>query len=91
MGEEFLFFHDLANLILLFIIVTVIAFLTKLFINSFTNKNLIQGHALELIWTIIPGLILVQLALPSLILLYSLEEVTSNTAITLKVVGHQWY
>lgn len=90
-GEEFLFFHDFANLILLFIITTVLVFIIKLIRNKLTNKNLIQGHLLELIWTIVPGLILVQLALPSLILLYSLEEDRRNSAITIKVVGHQWY
>jgi cytochrome c oxidase subunit 2 len=65
--------------------------ITKIRLNSFTNKNLIQGHSLELIWTVIPGLILIQLALPSLILLYTLEDTTSYTTLTLKTLGHQWY
>ena len=33
---------------------------------------------------------LVQLAVPSLLLLYSLDE-TSDRQVTLKAVGHQWY
>ena len=89
--EEFSYFHDFANLILLFIIVVVLRFIIKITIANFTNKNLIQGHVLELIWTLVPGLILVQLALPSLVLLYTLEESNSPTNLTIKVLGHQWY
>ena len=37
-----------------------------------------------------PAFILIQIALPSLILLYNLDD-TSNTYVTLKVNGHQWY
>lgn len=32
-----------------------------------------------------------QLALPSLILLYTLEERSTSTTLTLKTLGHQWY
>jgi cytochrome c oxidase subunit 2 len=89
--EEFIFFHDFANIILTLIVVFVFAFITKIFINSFTNLNIIQGHALELVWTIIPGIILIQLALPSLLILYYLEETEEKYNITLKTIGHQWY
>lgn len=65
--------------------------MVKLVGSPLTNKNLIQGHSLELIWTLAPGLILTQLALPSLVLLYSLEETTNSPSLTLKAVGHQWY
>ncbi len=89
--EEFLYFHDFANMILLFIIIMVLISIIKICFNTYTNKNLVQGHLLELVWTIIPGLILIQLALPSLILLYTLEERSSSTNLTLKALGHQWY
>jgi cytochrome c oxidase subunit 2 len=48
---------------------------------------------LECIWTVLPALILIQVALPSLVLLYTLEESIFNDEIrvNLKVVGHQWY
>jgi len=51
---------------------------------------LFEGQIIELIWTIIPALILVFIALPSLRALYLLDEV-KNPAITIKTVGHQWY
>jgi cytochrome c oxidase subunit 2 len=45
---------------------------------------------LEIIWTIIPSLILIVIAIPSFALLYSMDEPLQPT-LTLKVVGHQWY
>jgi cytochrome c oxidase subunit 2 len=54
-------------------------------------KNLSHWTALEVIWTILPSFILLSIAIPSFILLYSMDELTDDVAITIKVVGHQWY
>jgi cytochrome c oxidase subunit 2 len=43
-----------------------------------------------MIWTIIPAVILMFVAVPSFALLYSMDEIL-DPAVTLKVVGHQWY
>ena len=53
--------------------------------TKFTHSSL-----LEIIWTLIPAVILVLIAIPSFSLLYSLDELI-DPSITLKVVGHQWY
>jgi cytochrome c oxidase subunit 2 len=45
---------------------------------------------LEVVWTIVPSLILILIAVPSFALLYAMDEVI-NPSITLKTVGHQWY
>jgi len=45
---------------------------------------------LEVVWTVLPAVILMIIAVPSFALLYSLDEVI-HPSITLKVVGHQWY
>jgi cytochrome c oxidase subunit 2 len=45
---------------------------------------------LEIVWTIVPALILMFIAIPSFALLYALDEYIDPT-ITLKVIGHQWY
>ena len=57
-------------------------------LNKITNIKLFEGQIIELIWTVIPALILVFIALPSLRALYLLDEV-KNPAITIKTVGHQ--
>lgn len=54
------------------------------------NMNLAHGTALEIIWTIIPSILLVFIAVPSFALLYSMDEVIAPS-ITLKVIGYQWY
>ncbi len=58
--------------------------------NSFINKNLLEMQIVERVWTVIPAVILVQIALPSLLLLYMLDE-SIDSSLTLKAVGHQWY
>lgn len=53
-------------------------------------NDVTHGTALEIIWTIIPSLILLLIAIPSFALLYAMDEVI-EPALTLKAVGHQWY
>lgn len=54
------------------------------------HKYLNHGTLLELIWTVTPALVLVAIAFPSFKLLYLMDDVF-DPALTLKVVGHQWY
>jgi len=49
-----------------------------------------HSSSLEIIWTILPAIILVFLAVPSFNLLYSLDEII-NPSLTVKIIGHQWY
>jgi cytochrome c oxidase subunit 2 len=50
----------------------------------------VHGQTLEIVWTVIPSIILLVLAIPSFALLYSMDEVV-HPAVTLKVTGNQWY
>jgi cytochrome c oxidase subunit 2 len=56
----------------------------------YINNNVTHGTLLEIIWTIIPAIVLMVIAFPSFSLLYSMDEVMMP-AFTLKVIGHQWY
>jgi cytochrome c oxidase subunit 1 len=47
--------------------------------------------SLEVIWTIIPMIILVWIAVPSLSLLYAMYEPNGAPELTIQVTGHQWY
>ena len=89
--EEFIYFHDFTNIILLFILRFVGLILTRILFNKIIHKSLLEGQVLECIWTLIPALILIQIALPSLVLLYTLEEYRRDKGISLKATGHQWY
>jgi len=55
-----------------------------------TPSIFVHGTTLEIIWTVTPAIILMCIAVPSFALLYSMDEVI-DPAMTLKVVGHQWY
>jgi len=58
--------------------------------NKYLNLGLLERQVIECIWTIIPAVILIQIAMPSLLLLYILDE-SVDTSLTIKVLGHQWY
>nr|QLY89796.1 cytochrome c oxidase subunit II [Exechia fusca] len=88
--EQLIFFHDHSLLILLMITILVSYLMTMLFFNKFTNRYLLSGQLIEIIWTVIPAIILMFIALPSLRILYLLDEI-NDPSITLKTIGHQWY
>nr|YP_003204839.1 cytochrome c oxidase subunit II [Bolinus brandaris]YP_009512505.1 cytochrome c oxidase subunit II [Chicoreus torrefactus]ACF04913.1 cytochrome c oxidase subunit II [Bolinus brandaris]AXJ93059.1 cytochrome c oxidase subunit II [Chicoreus torrefactus]QUL61398.1 cytochrome c oxidase subunit 2 [Chicoreus asianus] len=88
--EELIFFHDHAMMILVMIISLVGYAAVSLMINKYTCRSLVEGQEIETIWTIVPAVILVFLALPSLRLLYLLDEV-GNCNLNVKSIGHQWY
>nr|QFZ89439.1 cytochrome oxidase subunit II [Megascolecidae sp. YN201753-02] len=83
-------FHDHA-LIILTLVLTVVSYaLIALMFNNYINRYIMEAQTIETVWTILPALILLTLALPSLRILYITDEV-SNPSLTVKTVGHQWY
>nr|ARH54971.1 cytochrome c oxidase subunit 2 [Cybister lateralimarginalis] len=88
--EQLIFFHDHTLMILTMITILVGYLMSSLFFNKYINRYLLEGQTIEVIWTILPAIILVFIALPSLRLLYLLDEI-SNPWLTLKSIGHQWY
>nr|YP_009498537.1 cytochrome c oxidase subunit 2 [Alpheus hoplocheles]AWK60852.1 cytochrome c oxidase subunit 2 [Alpheus hoplocheles] len=88
--EQLIFFHDHAMLVLILITTLVGYMMSTLFFNKLVNRFLLEHQNIETIWTILPALILIFIALPSLRLLYLLDEV-NNPSVTLKTIGRQWY
>lgn len=88
--EQIIFFHDHTLIILIIITILVGYLILRLFFNKYINRFLLEGQIIELIWTILPAITLIFIALPSLRLLYLLDEL-NNPLITLKSIGHQWY
>lgn len=88
--EQIIFFHDHSLIILIIITILVSYIILRIFFNSFINRFLLEGQIIELIWTILPAITLIFIALPSLRLLYLLDEL-NNPLITIKSIGHQWY
>lgn len=73
------------------IILSIVAYmLMRISINKIYWPNIKHHTLIELIWTIIPGIILICIGIPSLQLLYFMDEVYIPD-ITLKIKGVQWY
>nr|APX40306.1 cytochrome c oxidase subunit 2 [Phratora vulgatissima] len=88
--EQLSYFHDHTLMVLVIITVLVSQLMISLFFNKFSHRYLLEGQMIEIIWTILPTLTLIFIAIPSLRLIYILDEV-NNPMITIKTIGHQWY
>lgn len=88
--EQVIFFHDHTLIILIIITILVGYLIFNLFFNTYINRFLLENQLIEVIWTILPAITLIFIALPSLRLLYLLDDI-NNPFITLKTIGHQWY
>nr|YP_007317644.1 cytochrome c oxidase subunit II [Kaloula borealis]AFD04095.1 cytochrome c oxidase subunit II [Kaloula borealis] len=88
--EELLHFHD-HTLMAVFLISTLVLYIiTSLMTTKLSSTNTIDAQEIEMVWTIMPAIILIVIALPSLRILYLMDEI-SNPDITIKAIGHQWY
>lgn len=86
--------HDIM-FVMIFIVISISYLLSRsLYLFEYNPHNFVNNvkHCtiVEVIWTIIPALILSWIALPSFALLYSLDGVV-QPRVTVKAVGHQWY
>nr|UIF91909.1 cytochrome c oxidase subunit 2 [Crocus sativus] len=87
--------HDiLFFLILIFVFVSRILVRALWHFHEQTNpipQRIVHGTTIEIIRTIFPSIIPMFIAIPSFALLYSMDEVVVDPAITIKAIGHQWY
>lgn len=56
-----------------------------------TPSKTTHNTLIEVVWTLVPVLILVGIAIPSISLLAKQYEVPPKDAVTVKVTGYQWY
>nr|APC60870.1 cytochrome c oxidase subunit II [Diplomys labilis] len=88
--EELLHFHD-HTLMIVFLISTLVLYLiSSMLTTKLTHTSTMDAQEVEIIWTILPALILIMIALPSLRILYMMDEI-NNPLLTVKAMGHQWY
>nr|BAC23608.1 cytochrome c oxidase subunit II [Synbranchus marmoratus] len=88
--EELIQFHDHTMMIAFAISITVLYLIVAMVTTHMTDKQLLDSHVIETLWTILPAFILVAIALPSLRVLYIMDEL-NNPHLTIKTIGHQWY
>nr|YP_009251302.1 cytochrome c oxidase subunit II [Cephalopholis urodeta]AMX74020.1 cytochrome c oxidase subunit II [Cephalopholis urodeta]QYJ56363.1 cytochrome c oxidase subunit II [Cephalopholis urodeta] len=88
--EELIHFHDHALMIVFLISTLVLYIIVAMVSTKLTNKYILDSQEIEIIWTILPAVILILIALPSLRILYLMDEI-NDPHITIKAMGHQWY
>nr|BEU28620.1 cytochrome c oxidase subunit II [Planocera cf. pellucida MK-2019C] len=90
--REAVIFHD-ENLIILAVIGALVGgSLALLWVGNYSSYDFVDHKWLEVGWTLLPVVILITLALPSLELLYYMDSPSSTTPFaTLKAIGRQWY
>ena len=88
--EQLNFFHDWVIIFVTGIAAGVLWFLYILAVPKPVNRGMLDAQGIEFAWTFLPCLVLVAIALPSLRLLYIIDEV-GGPVLSLKAVGHQWY
>jgi cytochrome c oxidase subunit 2 len=87
--------HNLLLVIITLISVFVLALLVYVCLRFRASANptpskTTHNTTVEILWTVIPVLILLVIAVPSFRLLYYMDE-TQNTDMVIKVTGNQWY
>jgi cytochrome c oxidase subunit 2 len=87
--------HDLVLVIITLITLFVAGLLVWVMWRYHARRNPMPSRTshntvIEILWTVIPVLILVIMAIPSFRLVYY-EDRTRDADLTIKVTGHQWY
>nr|BAU45939.1 cytochrome c oxidase subunit II [Cobitis minamorii minamorii] len=88
--EELLHFHDHALMIVFLISTLVLYIIVAMVSTKLTNMYILDSQEIEIVWTVLPAVILVLIALPSLRILYLMDEI-NDPHLTIKAIGHQWY
>jgi len=87
--------HNLLLVIIASIALLVSALLGYVIVRFRASRNPVPSQTshhtlLEVVWTLVPVLVLVAIGIPSLKLLFSLDK-AQNATMTVKAIGHQWY
>ena len=94
--EDIRWFHDSLMMPIITIITLFVTALLIYVMIRFNKKanptpsNFTHNTTVQVLWTVIPVIILVIIAIPSFKLLYKADR-TSEPEMTLKVTGNQWY
>lgn len=88
--EELIHFHDHTLIIVFLISFLVLYVIFAILSTKLTHTSTINAQEVETIWTVLPAVILILIALPSLRILYIIDEIY-NPTLTVKTIGHQWY
>ncbi len=88
-------FHNELLVIITLITIFVVVLLIYVMVRFHHTRNPLptrttHNTVIEMLWTVVPVLILVIIAIPSFKLMYFMDRVP-DAAMTINVTGHQWY
>ena len=88
-------FHDLLLIIITAITLFVLALLIYVVVRFSEKRNptpskTTHNTVVEIVWTVVPVMILAAIVVPSFRLLYA-QDVLPETEMTIKAIGRQWY
>lgn len=89
-------FHNLLLVIITAITVFVLALLVYVMFKFSAKNNPVPSRTshntlVEVVWTVVPIMILVVIAVPSFKILYDQERIPDKVDLTVKATGFQWY
>nr|AQT00489.1 cytochrome c oxidase subunit II [Ophichthus rotundus] len=88
--EEMIHFHDHALMVVFLISTLVLYIIVAMVTTNLIDLYTLDSQGIEVVWTVLPAIILVLIALPSLRILYLMDEI-NDPHLTVKAIGHQWY
>ncbi len=93
--EETIAFHNLLMWIITAITIFVTLIMVYIMVKFNAKANPVPSKTthntmLEIVWTVVPVIILVVIAVPSFRLLYN-QDVIPEADVTVKAIGNQWY
>lgn len=88
-------FHNALLVIIFLIAIFVLGLLLYVIVRFSATRHPVptrtsHNPVIEILWTVVPVLILVGIAIPSFKLMYYMDEVP-DAKMTVKVTGHQWF
>nr|QHD26483.1 cytochrome c oxidase subunit II [Lepidotrigona terminata] len=89
-SDNLISFHNFVMMFILMITSLTLFFIVDFMTSKHLNLLLLKNHTVEILWTIIPMLILLIICYPSLKILYFIDEMV-NPYFSIKAIGHQWY
>nr|WGT88108.1 cytochrome c oxidase subunit II [Sclomina erinacea] len=90
MMEQLMFFYDHTMMILTMISILVSYMMMTMITSKLSDRFLLEENTIETVWTIMPAITLIFIALPSIRILYMMDECV-KPMMTIKTIGHQWY
>src|SRR4051795_197462 len=93
--DDIIWFHDFLVWVIVAITLFVLALLMIVVVKFNARSNptpsrTTHNTTIEIVWTVVPIIILLVIAVPSFKLLYFTDR-AAKPDMTLKVIGHQWY